>query len=69
MPRDMSWAEFRAAYERAGFVSTGFMGYYRLPNAPHVSVSVLNAGPKLRARLAYLHRENDKYPTADKGKD
>jgi len=58
----MSRAEFEAACKRAGFGKEGFMGYYRLPNAPNVCVSAWNGGSRLRDQLAYLHRENDKYP-------
>jgi hypothetical protein len=53
MPRDMSFAQFRAACERYGFVRCGFLGYYLLPCG--VETSVYNASPdNRRAWLAYL---------------
>lgn len=58
MTRDMSYRQFREACERAGFVSTGVMCYYRLaPPVDNTSVCVLNAGDRLRDRLAYLHAQ------------
>lgn len=59
MQRDMSKAQFDKECKRYGFKPTGFLGYYSLPNTP-THVSVLNAGPRRRSRLAYLIREHEK---------
>lgn len=57
MTRDMTREQFRAACERAGFVPE-LLGYYRLPiPGEHIAVCSLNAGDRLRDRLAYLHAE------------
>ena len=58
-PRDLTMPQFAAACERAGFRPEGFMGYYRLPVPTHTCVSVLNAGPRRRDQLAYLHQRLD----------
>jgi hypothetical protein len=60
--RDMSQSQFDAACARRGFKRQGFFGYYDL-NIPEqrVSVSILNAGTKRRAQLAYLIRQQDKH--------
>jgi hypothetical protein len=52
--RDMTKAAFDAACERRGFQPQGFMGYYSLGGDTVALVSVLNAGPRRRDRLAYL---------------
>ena len=55
--RDMTYTQFRAACERAGFIPE-MLGYYRLPiPGQTIAVNVLNAGDRLRERLAYLHAE------------
>ena len=60
MTRDMTKAQFRAACERAGFVSE-MLGYYRLPiPGLNIAVNVLNAGDRRRDRLAYLHAETER---------
>ena len=54
----MTQREFDAAVERGGFKSQGVFGYYRLPvPGTHVSVSILNAGPRRRDQIAYLHEQ------------
>lgn len=55
---DMTQARFDDACRRWGFTPKGFLGYYSLPCG--VEVSVLNAGPNRRARLAYLIAEEQK---------
>jgi hypothetical protein len=58
--RDMTQAQFHAACKRAGFVPEG-LGYYHLPIPGHdVAVNVLNAGHRLRDRLAYLHAKTER---------
>lgn len=59
--RDMSKKQFLAALKRHGMVPEGFMGYVRLNvSGQHVCVSHWNAGNNLRAKLAYLLREQEK---------
>lgn len=68
--RDLTFKQFRAACERAGFVPEGFFGYYRLPVPGHVAVSAWNAGDSRRAQLAYLHRRTDEeLRKAERGDD
>jgi hypothetical protein len=58
--RDMSEIQYRAALERNGFTSQGFMGYYDLGIPGHkIATSVYNAGATRRAKLAYLLRQRD----------
>jgi hypothetical protein len=56
--RDLTKRQFKAACERYGFRPGGFLGYYRITE--NTSVSVLNAGDRLRDRLAYLIAARDK---------
>jgi hypothetical protein len=60
--RDMSEKQFLAALANHGMHLEGFMGYVRL-NVPsqYICVSMFNAGPKLRQKLAYLLREQDRH--------
>lgn len=59
--RDMTKRQFAEALKRYGMEPEGFMGYVRL-NVPghHICVSHWNAGPNLRAKLAYLIREQER---------
>jgi hypothetical protein len=54
MSRDMSQAQFDRECEKRGFRRYGIvgLGYYDVGNG--TSVSVHNAGPRRRDRLAYL---------------
>ncbi len=52
--RDMTKAQFRNACRRRNFIPQGVMGYYNVGGDR--LVSVWNAGPRLRDRLAYLIR-------------
>jgi hypothetical protein len=53
--RDISEKQFRAALRSYGMTQQGFMGYVELGIPGHtVCVSHLNAGPRRRAKLAYL---------------
>lgn len=62
MSRDMTKAQFKAACNRRGFKSEGFMGYYRLEyEGRQVLVSVWNAGDRGRDQLAYLIRQFEKH--------
>lgn len=55
MARDMTKEAFRQKCEDYGFVPQGFLGYYSLASpCDNHHVSVLNAGPSRRERLAYL---------------
>ena len=56
MTRDMTQQQFDRECARYGFTPEGFMGYYHilLSAGQAVNVSVWNAGPNRRARLAYL---------------
>ncbi len=58
MSRDLTKAQFAAKCKKLGFTPTGVMGYYILPDAPSTHVSILNAGPRRRAQLAYLIKQN-----------
>ncbi len=59
MTRDMTRRQFDAACQRAGF-EPELLCYYRLPIAGHhVAVCALNAGNRLRDRLAYLHSKTE----------
>ena len=49
----MSQKQFDERCKKHGFVPEGFLGYYRIDKAG-TSVSVLNAGPMRRQKLAYL---------------
>lgn len=59
--RDLTKAQYQRKLEKYGFKPSGFMGYYSLP-APYDSLNVcsLNAGDRLRDRLAYLLTEWEK---------
>ena len=54
MTRDMTKREFVSKLRSYGFRPVGLLGYVTLPDPPDCSVSVLNAGKKRRAQLAYL---------------
>ncbi len=54
MARDMTEIQFVNACSRRNFKPQGFMGYYNIGGGRCVSVD--NAGPRLRDRLAYLIR-------------
>jgi hypothetical protein len=57
----MTAAQFASACKRAGF-EPEMLGYYKLPvPGHHICTNVLNAGPRLRDRLAYLHEQTDEY--------
>ena len=57
--RDMTERQYKDALQRHGFSSEGFMGYYKL-GTTGTRVSVLNAGPSRRSKLAYLLAEYEK---------
>ena len=57
--RDMTERQYKDALQRHGFSSEGFMGYYKL-GTTGTHVSVLNAGPSRRSKLAYLLAEYEK---------
>jgi hypothetical protein len=60
--RDMTQKQFNDACRKLGFIEHGMMGYYKLPDAPNVSVSIWNAVPiTRRGQLAYLIRENESH--------
>jgi hypothetical protein len=65
MPRDMTQKQFDLAVARAGWKREGFLGYYRFErpdgDGSALCVSIYNAGPLRRERLAYLHAQADKY--------
>jgi hypothetical protein len=52
MSRDMSRAQFDRECAKRGFRPHGVLGYYDVGHG--TSVSVMNAGPRRRDRLAYL---------------
>jgi hypothetical protein len=59
--RDMSERQFRDALRRYGMTPQPFMGYVELGIPGHtMCVSHLNAGPRRRAKLAYLLSEREK---------
>lgn len=67
MSRDMSQVQFLAALRKHGMEQVGFGGYitvhrtYRPDGSQKSSLQVCrhNAGPRLRAQLAYLLRAKD----------
>jgi hypothetical protein len=59
--RDMSEKQFREALRRYGMTPQAFMGYVELGIPGHTAcASHLNAGPRRRAKLAYLLKEREK---------
>ncbi len=60
MARDLTKTQFDAKCKKLGFAPQGFLGYHRLASSS-VHVSVENAGPRRRARLAYLIQQDAQY--------
>ena len=60
--RDLTKQQFLDALDRNGFSKPSFLGYVecRLPTGGTLSICRHNAGPNLRAQLAYLLRERNK---------
>ena len=56
--RDMSWKQYKAALERHGF-KPQLLGYIKIND--RLSVHPANAGIRLRDRLAYLLKAEQKY--------
>ena len=65
--RDMTLREFTIACERAGFKREGFMGYYQVGGG--LCVSILNAGPRRRDQLAYLHAAADRQEVEQRNRE
>jgi len=66
MMRDMTKKQFMQALERHGMKFEGFLGYVNLGvPGKHVAVSVHNAGPKLRDKLAYLLQQRERVEAED----
>ena len=55
--RDMSQAQFDQECKKLGFEPEGFWGYYKVVGGWRVSI--LNAGTRRRAQLAYLIQQRD----------
>lgn len=59
MSRDMTQKQFDEALRKRGMKPYGFMGYVNIGG--NRKVSMLNAGPRRRDRLAYLIAHQNKY--------
>lgn len=68
MKRDMTKAQFQAALKRNGMAMVGWGGYVTVRRTEKSSLNVCrhNAGPNLRAQLAYLLQAQASDEAADR---